>query len=70
LDALGIVDNAVKNGICQGRVKDAHQHVSMVHTDGAKARIRDMAQRVWALPFLAVLAPSENYCQERKRAHK
>jgi hypothetical protein len=28
------------------------------------------AQRVWALPFLTVLAPSERYYQERKRAHK
>ena len=28
------------------------------------------AQRIWALPFLTVLAPSERYYQERKRAHK
>jgi hypothetical protein len=28
------------------------------------------AQRVWALPFLSVLAPSERYDQERKRRHK
>jgi len=28
------------------------------------------AQRVWALPFLTVLAPSEHYYRERKRAHK
>lgn len=28
------------------------------------------AQRVWALPFLTVLAPSERYHQERKMAHK
>lgn len=28
------------------------------------------AQRVWALPFLTVLAPSERYYQERKREHK
>ena len=28
------------------------------------------AQRVWALPFLTVQAPSERYYQERKRAHK
>jgi hypothetical protein len=28
------------------------------------------AQRVWALPFLSVLAPSERYHQERDRAHK
>jgi hypothetical protein len=28
------------------------------------------AQRVWALPFLTVLAPSERYAQERKRRHK
>jgi hypothetical protein len=28
------------------------------------------AQRVWALPFLTVLAPSERYHQERAMAHK
>jgi len=28
------------------------------------------AQRVWALPFLTVLAPSERYSVGRKRAHK
>jgi hypothetical protein len=28
------------------------------------------AKRVWALPFLTVLAPSERYYQERRRAHK
>ena len=28
------------------------------------------AQRIWALPFLTVLAPSERYYDERKRAHK
>jgi hypothetical protein len=28
------------------------------------------AKRVWALPFLTVLAPSERYYQERKRSHK
>ncbi len=28
------------------------------------------AKRVWALPFLTVLAPSERYYQECKRAHK
>jgi hypothetical protein len=28
------------------------------------------AKRVWALPFLTVLAPSERYHQERKRPHK
>lgn len=28
------------------------------------------AERVWALPFLTVLAPSERYHQERKSAHK
>ena len=28
------------------------------------------AQRVWALPFLTVLAPSEHYYQKRQRAHK
>jgi hypothetical protein len=28
------------------------------------------ARRIWALPFLTMLAPSERYYQERKRAHK
>ncbi len=28
------------------------------------------AQRVWALPFLTVLAPSERYYQNRERTHK
>jgi hypothetical protein len=28
------------------------------------------AQKVWALPFLTVLAPSERYYQERPRGHK
>ncbi len=28
------------------------------------------AGRVWALPFLTALAPSERYCQERGRQHK
>src|SRR6266487_1711584 len=28
------------------------------------------AQRIWALPFLTVLAPSERYHQEREMAHK
>jgi len=26
--------------------------------------------RVWALPFLSALAPSERYCQERGKRHK
>jgi hypothetical protein len=28
------------------------------------------AKKVWALPFLTVLAPSERYYEKRKRAHK
>jgi DDE superfamily endonuclease len=28
------------------------------------------AQRVWALPFLTVLAPSKRYAEDRKRRHK
>jgi len=28
------------------------------------------AERIWALPFLTVLAPSERYCRERGRRHK
>src|SRR4029450_13696582 len=28
------------------------------------------AERIWALPFLTALAPSERYCRERGRRHK
>jgi len=28
------------------------------------------AQRIWALPFLSVLAPSEHYCTEQGKRHK
>src|SRR3712207_2470969 len=28
------------------------------------------AQRVWAVPFLTALAPSERYCRERGKRHK
>jgi hypothetical protein len=28
------------------------------------------AGKVWALPFLTLLAPSQRYCQERRRRHK
>ncbi|MBA2516097.1 MAG: transposase [Solirubrobacterales bacterium] len=28
------------------------------------------AERIWALPFLTALAPSERYCQKRGRRHK
>ena len=28
------------------------------------------AGRVWALPFLTALAPSERYCRERGKRHK
>ena len=28
------------------------------------------AKRIWALPFLTALAPSERYCRERGRRHK
>jgi hypothetical protein len=28
------------------------------------------AQRVWALPFLSVLAPSERYCTQQGKGHK
>ncbi len=28
------------------------------------------AERIWALPFLTALAPSERYCQTRGRRHK
>jgi len=30
----------------------------------------DEGGRVWALPFLTVLAPSERYCQEREQRHR
>lgn len=37
---------------------------------GAPAASTDSVGRVWALPFLSVLVPSQRYYQERKRQHK
>ena len=39
-------------------------------TSGALLAWVPWADRVWALPFLTVLAPSERYAQARKRRHK
>ena len=61
-------------GIYRDPVRSSHSH--FVKASGLRwlslmllAPI-SWAQRVWALPFLTVLAPSERYYQDRKRAHK
>ena len=61
-------------GIYRDPVRSSHSH--FVKTSGLRwlslmllAPI-PWARRVWALPFLTVLAPSERYYQERTRAHK
>jgi hypothetical protein len=61
-------------GIYRDPVRSSHSH--FVKTSGLRwlslmllAAI-PWAKRVWALPFLTVLAPSERYYQERQRGHK
>lgn len=61
-------------GIYRDPVRSSHSH--FVRASGLRwlslmllAPI-PWAQRVWALPFLTVLAPSERYYEGRKRAHK
>ncbi len=61
-------------GIYRDPVRSSHSH--MVKASGLRWLSLMLlvpipwAQRVWALPFLTVLAPSERYYQGRKRAHK
>jgi len=61
-------------GIYRDPVRSSKEH--FVKTSGLRwvslqllARV-PWAQRVWALPFLTVLAPSERYHQERGQRHK
>lgn len=61
-------------GIYRDPVRSSHSH--FVKASGLRwvslmllAPI-PFAQRIWALPFLSLLAPSERYSQEKARAHK
>jgi hypothetical protein len=61
-------------GIYRDAVRSSHEH--FVKTSGLRwlslmllVRI-PWAQRVWALPFLTVLAPSERYHEQRGHRHK
>lgn len=61
-------------GIYRAAVRSSHSH--LVKASGLRwlslmllAPI-PWAQRVWALPFMTVLAPSERYHQERSQRHK
>jgi DDE superfamily endonuclease len=61
-------------GIYRDPVRSSHSH--MVKASGLRWLSLMLlvpipwAKRVWALPFLTVLAPSERYHQERGRRHK
>jgi hypothetical protein len=61
-------------GIYRDPVRSSHSHV--VKASGLRWLSLMLlvpipwAQRVWALPFLTVLAPSERYYQNRPRGHK
>jgi hypothetical protein len=61
-------------GIYRDPVRSSHSH--LVKASGLRWLSLMMlvpipwAKRVWALPFLTVLAPSERYYQGRQRAHK
>jgi len=61
-------------GIYRDPVRSSHSH--LVKASGLRWLCRMLlgpipwAARVWALPFLAVLAPSERYHQERAVRHK
>ena len=61
-------------GIYRDPVRSSHSH--LVKASGLRWLSLMLlvpipwAQRVWALPFLTVLAPSERYYQNRQRGHK
>ena len=61
-------------GIYRDAVRSSHEH--FVKTSGLRWLSLMLlvpipwAQRVWALPFLTVLAPSERYHQQRHQRHK
>jgi DDE superfamily endonuclease len=61
-------------GIYRDPVRSSHAH--LVKASGLRwlslmllASIR-WAGRIWALPFLTTLAPSQRYCQERRKPYK
>lgn len=67
-------DKIKAKGIYRDPVRSSHSH--FVKASGLRwlslmllAPI-PWAKRIWALPFLTVLAPSERYYEKRKRAHK
>lgn len=61
-------------GIYRDPVRSSHGH--FVKVSGLRWLVMMLlveipwAQRVWALPFLTALAPSERYSQKHKRCHK
>jgi len=61
-------------GIYRDPVRSSHGH--FVKASGLRwvslslLTLIPWAGRVWSLPFLTLLAPSERYAQERKRHHK
>jgi hypothetical protein len=61
-------------GIDRAPVRSSHSQ--LVNASGLRWLSRMLlvpipwAQRVWALPFMTVLAPSERYPQERRQRHK
>jgi hypothetical protein len=66
--------NIRAKGIYRDPVRSSHSH--FVKTSALRwvcvvllAEVR-WASRVWALPFLAALAPSERYCHEQGERHK
>ncbi|MEW6092686.1 MAG: transposase [Chloroflexota bacterium] len=67
-------DKIKAKGIYRDPVRSSHSH--FVKASGLRWLSMMLltpipwAKRVWALPFLTVLAPSERYYEKRKRAHK
>jgi hypothetical protein len=61
-------------GIYRDPVRSSHAH--LVKASGLRWIGRMLmvpvpwAGRIWGLPFLTTLAPSERYAQERRRRHK
>lgn len=64
----------VAKGIYRDPARSSHSH--FVKTSALRwvsvALLAEVpwASRVWALPFLSILAPSERYCRERGKRHK
>jgi hypothetical protein len=61
-------------GIYRDPVRSSHSH--LVKASGLRwvtlmlLTVIPFAERIWALPFLTVLAPSERFYEQRARAHK